>query len=621
MQSEIRNEIHNNAPEVQGVVSEKPSKRNIAAVGLIIFSIVMLLAAFALAYLTLSKDTIYKGVTVNGVPVSGLTESSASEFLGKQFGEAFSSLNITIIAGGETKTISYKDLDVVPDIALSAAEAYSVGHKGNIIDRLNDIIMASIKGIDISLSVSYDTGKLSDFIDTFYNQVCREVKEPDVFILAEKVFIRSGQSGISFDKNAVRSEIERIISGLRNGEVTIETTVTKPSGLDVDEIYALLNREPSNAGFKLENGEVTVTPHVVGMSIEKNVLSDIIAELENEENVTKELPVVVTMPQITMETAKERLLADTLATYQTSFSTSDVNNRNRAENMKLAASKIDGTLLMPGEEFSFNGIVGPRTEAMGYKAAHSYVAGKVVDEIGGGICQVSTTLYGAVLKSDLEVVERRNHTFTVGYVPYGQDATVSYGTTDFRFRNSTSWPIKIHTGFKGNSIYFTLIGTNETPNKQVILSHKQIKQIPFETKYIDDPTLKEGETKVLQSGKDGFVVDSYKIIKIDGQVVSQTKLHNSRYIPLTQEILRGTKPVPGSSGSGSPAPGTPAPSSPAPESSGSGSQAPGTSDPGTAEPGSAAPGPGESVPVPSTGVDDAGNPPAPDMNESIQEGL
>jgi hypothetical protein len=210
---------------------------------------------------------------------------------------------------------------------------------------------------------------------------------------------------------------------------------------------------------------------------------------------------------------------------------------------------INGKILLPGEVFSFNDTVGPRSEDGGYKTAHTYVAGKVIDGIGGGICQVSSTLYNAVLNADLEVVERRNHMFTVGYVPYGQDATVSYGTTDFRFKNSTSWPIKLNaTVTKNNYIIFTFLGTNENPDKKVIMTQKIIKNIPFEIKYIDDPTLPAGKTIVKQEGKQGLIVETYKTIKDGTKVISQTKIHTSKYSPLTEEVRRGPGAATGTAG-------------------------------------------------------------------------
>ncbi|NTV89136.1 MAG: vanomycin resistance protein VanB, partial [Clostridiales bacterium] len=313
---------------------------------------------------------------------------------------------------------------------------------------------------------------------------------------------------------------------------------------NVDGLYSEISREPVNSSFSLVNGEVVITPHVMGVYVDKALLASAAAELVKTEDSETVVPVSTTQPAITFEMAKEKLFSDTLATYRTHFSTSTVNDQNRSENIKLAVAKIDGKILLPGEEFSFNDTVGPRSEDGGYKTAHTYVAGKVVDGIGGGICQVSSTLYNAVLKADLSVVERRNHMFTVGYVPYGQDATVSFGTTDFRFKNSTNWPLKLSASVsKNNYVSFTFTGTNETPGKKVIMTQQILKKIPFKTKYIDDPTLASGKTSVKQEGKEGLVVDVFKTVKVGNTVISQGKLYTNSYNPITEEIRKGTKAV------------------------------------------------------------------------------
>ena len=241
--------------------------------------------------------------------------------------------------------------------------------------------------------------------------------------------------------------------------------------------------------------------------------------------------------------ATSMLFRDELASAATSFSTGTVNGQNRKFNMQLAVKNIDQLILLPGEEFSYNKVVGPRDVEHGYKTAHVYIRGRIEDGIGGGICQVSSTMYNAVLTADLEVSERRNHSFTVGYVPLGQDATAFYGGTDFRFVNSTKWPIKLLAQVSGNKIFFSIMGTNENPGKTVIISNKILSKTPFTVSTTIDPTLPSGTTRELQEGLDGYVVETFKTIKIDGKVISQKKLHTSRYNPCTQILVVGPSPA------------------------------------------------------------------------------
>ena len=528
-------------PEIQRDTG-KPGKRNIIIISLIVFSLLMLATSAQLIYMTLKYDRVYKGVYINGLNAGGMTRAELTSALKTRFQDKIKDLEIILDSGRIVEKTGYTDLNVSYAMDNAVNDAFSLGRTGNMFERLYAIFIAGLKGANVDMPLSYDKGKLDSFISDFHKKTLIEVKETEILIQDDKVTIRSGHHGENADKNSLASTVDEMINTCRGGTVKVEIVVTPPNKLDVDDLFARLNREPVNAAFKVLDGITSIEPHITGMKIEKSTLEAIAVDLEKSENTEIILPVQYIQPEITTEKANAMIFKDQIAYMSTHFSTSNENDRNRGENIKLAVSKINGTILVPGDVFSFNGIVGPRAEADGYLTAHTYVAGKVIDGIGGGICQVSSTLYGAVLKSDLEVIERRNHTFTVGYVPYGQDATVSYDTTDFRFKNSTNWPIKIEAGVtKNNNVFFSFIGTNEVPEKKVIITQEILKKIPFATKYIDDPNMPEGKTSVRQEGKEGYVVDTFKTIKMDEKVISETKLHTSTYKPLTEEILMGTK--------------------------------------------------------------------------------
>ena len=527
--------------EVQKI-PRKHGRKSIIIISLIVFSMLMLAAAAQLTYMTLKYDKVYNGISINNINVSGMSKTQVLDCLNKQYTDRIKTLNITLQTSRISEKLNFTDLKVSYDTISATEKAYGIGRTGSIFDRIYDIIYSQIKSVPLNMPISYSSDLLDRFITSFYDKTLINVKEADILIQDDKVTIRSGHHGENIDKKSILSMSEALINECKGGTIKADVTITPPSKLDIDDLYQQINREPSDASFKVENGNTSIIPHITGRKIEKAALSDIASETDKTENMEKVLPVEFIQPQITTEDAYARLFKDTLATMSTHFSTSTQNDKNRGENIKLAVAKINGKILAPGEIFSFNDTVGPRTEEGGYQKAHTYTAGKVVDGIGGGICQVSTTLYNAVLKADLEVLERRNHMFTVGYVPFGQDATVSYGTTDFRFSNSTKWPIQIEAGVtKNNNVYFTFKGTNETPGKSVIITTQILKKTPFTTKYTDDPTLAEGKTAVKQEGKEGYVINTFKTIKQDGKVLSQVKLHTSTYIPLVEEILKGTK--------------------------------------------------------------------------------
>jgi vancomycin resistance protein YoaR len=526
--------------------ASKHKKINYKIISLMAFILIMLVVTAQFTYTILKREGIYKGVYIENINIGDMTTGEAENVLNSAFQDKIGSLDVTLKSKSSSQVIKYSDLNLSYDIKGAVDEAYSVGRTGNIFKRLHDIYKAGKNGTQFSLPISYDREKLDEAIGSYYNKTFVSVKQFDLAIQSDSVTIKSGHHGESIDKALLLKEIDALLQKGEEKTIEVPVIITQPDKINVDELYSQITAEPKDAVATVENNTVKVASHVMGRKIDKSVLAGIAAQLESTENTEQVLPVTLQLPEITTDIANKAIFRDTLATYSTRFSTSNENSRNRGENIKLVVSKIAGKILSPGEVFSFNQTVGPRNEEGGFKAAHVYVSGKVVDGIGGGICQASSTLYNAVLYSDLDVVERRNHMFTVGYVPKGNDATVSYGSTDFRFKNSTRWPLKIDAKVtKDNNVIFTLIGTNETPGKEIVISPKIVKTIDFKTKYVDDPTLPAGTTKVSQEGMTGYVVDSYKITKQDGKIVSQKKLYTSTYKALEKIVLRGTKKADG----------------------------------------------------------------------------
>ena len=192
-----------------------------------------------------------------------------------------------------------------------------------------------------------------------------------------------------------------------------------------------------------------------------------------------------------------------------------------------------------GEEFSFNGTVGKRTAANGFKTATVYSNGQVTTDYGGGICQVSSTLYNSVLRANLEITNRTNHTFTVGYVPIGLDATVSWGSPDFKFKNSRNYPIKIVATTANKKLTISVYGLKEDVEYEVELISYKTGTVPYSTVYTTDSSLGKGKTKVVQSGSNGATSVAYKILKLNGKEVSRTLLSKDTYSPHNQIIARG----------------------------------------------------------------------------------
>ena len=210
---------------------------------------------------------------------------------------------------------------------------------------------------------------------------------------------------------------------------------------------------------------------------------------------------------------------------------------NRTDNIILACGIINETVIMPGVTFSFNQAVGIRTKDRGYKPAPSFTNGQTEDIIGGGICQVSSTLYHACLLSDLEIVSRTNHSMFTDYTEKpGFDATVSWGTIDFQFRNNTNNPIKILAWVEDTVVFVEIAGT-KVNDHTVFIESKILSTTPFQTIYRENHNLAPGRTKVVQDPHTGYVVETYRVIKdASGNIIKRTLEAKSNYIK-TDEII------------------------------------------------------------------------------------
>lgn len=534
---------------MDGKASKPPikfTKRKVILVSLITFTLLMLALTAQLSFMTLKYDKIYKGVYVNSINAGGFTTNQLKTLLTKNYEKNVKNMSLLLEAPKFSQTISFTEIQVRYDIDAIVNRAFSIGRSGNIFDKFYDIFNSAQNEINLEISYSYNKNKLTTIINTLYSNTLSNVKNSDLNIKDNRVTIRSGHHGENINMDKLLVDLEAKIRFCKGGSIPVSIIETAPSKINVDDFYSQIEKAPVEASVAIKDNEVIFTSEVVGRSIKKEDLISIANDLENSENKEVILPVNFTYPKITVSDIKAQLFKDVLYSKTTIFKTRNQNEINRSINIRLDTAKINGTILAPGQVFSYNNIVGLKTPEQGYKEAFTYVAGKQVPGLGGGICQVSSTLYNAVLYADLQVLQRRNHMFEVFYVPFGQDATVYYGSTDFQFKNTTKWPLQINCSVTNdNRVIFTLVGTNETPGKTVVVQSNQVgAPIPFPIKYIDDPTVTKEE--IVQSGHDGGTFETFKSVLLDGKVISTKKISTSTYKPLEQVIKRVplTVPVP-----------------------------------------------------------------------------
>ena len=214
-----------------------------------------------------------------------------------------------------------------------------------------------------------------------------------------------------------------------------------------------------------------------------------------------------------------------------SYSTNTTNNKNRNTNIQLSAQAINGKTVLPGEIFSFNGATGERTAAKGYKEAPAISGGQSKDEVGGGVCQTSSTLFNAAVRADLEIVERNPHAWPSSYIEKGFDATVNWPGLDFKFRNNTDQPVFIVAGYKNRQVTVDIYGMSLGPGVKIDLESELVRKIPkpTEIKEVYNPELAPGERKTTVKAREGYVVTTWKIRYQGGREVSREELFKTTY--------------------------------------------------------------------------------------------
>ena len=300
------------------------------------------------------------------------------------------------------------------------------------------------------------------------------------------------------------------------------------------------NVEAKNATLSKSDGDFVVTPGTKGEKIDANAsISRIMSNLDNftGSDLTIDMVVVEDIPKATAEDLEK--VHDVIGRYKTSFKTS---NADRSGNVRNGTRLVNGTVLLPGDSFSMYQTVSPFTEENGYYLAGSYLNGMVVESLGGGICQVSSTLYNAVLRAELQVDERHNHSMIVSYVDLSSDAAISGTSKDFKFTNNTEYPIYIEgITTEDKQVVFTIYGVETRPsNREVSYESEKISEtVPEGDKIIADPSLPLGSIST-QSAHTGYVGKLWKIVKVDGKETERVEVNKSTYLPTPRTATVGT---------------------------------------------------------------------------------
>ena len=515
-------------------VKSKKGKKKLIAVSIIVL-IILLLLSTVFGIIPSFNDKVVNGVSINNVNVSNLTKQEALSKLTNELKDDFNK-DIVLTKGEYRTTINANDIEASYDLNNSVESAYNIGRSGSNIFVNNFAVLKSlILKNHITPSIKYNSNLLDEKLNTIDKEIPDRVINVNYKIEDNNLIISSGSDGYRIKRDELKSLIS---SGLANNNLTIEIPVEKyhTDDVDIDAIYKEVHKDPKNASFQAEPYELHKEEDGLDFAISLDEARAMVADRQD----TYTIPLKVVKADVTVKDLPQEAFPDELATYSTTYASS---NYNRSQNIAIAARTVNGTVLMPGETFSYNETLGQRTTAKGYREAGAYVNGQVSSEVGGGICQVSSTLYNAALLSNLEIVTRTNHSFEPSYVPAGQDATVSWRSPDFQFKNNREYPIRLVAIAGNGRITFTIYGVKSPDDYEVKIQSSKTGSIPFSTTYENDPSLPVGTTKVKQSGSNGCRSVTYKILYKDGQEVSRTLINSDTYNPHNQVILKGTQPV------------------------------------------------------------------------------
>jgi len=443
-------------------VRRKRKNTMFKAIFMLFFTVVFLagLGAGAYAYHMLNSDEFYPGVTVDGLSLEGLKFEEGLKAVSDFRQPELDAMKLVLRHEGREWQFNYTDIGASFNIQEVVEEAYQVGRRGNLLERLMDIYEASRNGRHFTTTLTYDVSLLED------------------------------------DLQAIAGEI------------------------NVEPVDAQIEFHPD------DEQKFTFTEEVIGKGmLVEQAMADIKAKVDAKDFSPYEIPIQTLNPKYTLEEVKT--WTSRIAVYSTKLS----GTSQRIHNITLSSKSFDGLRLDPGEIFSFNEATGPRDKAHGYLDAPVIKEGKkLVNEPGGGNCQTSTTLYGAAIRADLEIVERWHHSWPSTYTQVGQDATVDYPNLDLKIKNNKDTPVFFNRYISNGRLYVEVYGKAPTDYDkiEVVSVVLQRTETPAE-KVVQDNTLKPGEEVIEYESRPGIKVQTYRVYYKDGKEIKRVKEAYSNY--------------------------------------------------------------------------------------------
>ena len=466
------------------------------------------------------NGTILENVTVAGVDVGGMSRQEAAEAVTKVSDDF---LNNTM-----TVKVFDTQVDIAPEVSKAKLnvksaiwDAYRYGRSGFASKKEADLQAAGTTGIilDITPHLNLDTSAVKEALSEFENHYNTTLSQSTYEVTGTApeltLVVNLGIPEYGLNLDALYQEVKDAYSR-RTFLVETECDLIPPEPIDLQAILDEHSTKPENASY---TDKFDVVEGKNGCGFDKEAVQKKLDDTPYGETV--KIPFDIIEPENSAETLSSMLYKDTLGTHTATQSSGS----NRQTNLRLACEAINGVILYPGDTFSYNETLGERTEEKGYKPGASYSGEDTITTIGGGICQVSSTLYYCALQADLKIIERDCHRYAPGYVPLGMDATVNWGTLDFCFQNDKDYPIRIDAAADGGSVTVSLVGT-DTKDYYIKMEYKVTAYHNYKTKYETLPANNPGGYKdgdYIVTGYNGYDVTTYrcKYNKTTNELISE----------------------------------------------------------------------------------------------------
>lgn len=527
---------------------KKSGKAWKTAAGIVAAAVVVLFCACCM--LANSRDTFFPHTTINGVEVGGLTVAEAQSRLEAEIPQRVCKIYLSGQDGVSTEgrepdaVITFAELGLFPESGyegMAKAPFILQQGKGYLSTALTYLEALLGKDTGYNSSLYWDSQQLDRAISELSSELNIDPLDMTYQLADHFLQITTARDGRFVADNELRRTIQNVVQNSSEAEAVVELPVEiRPAEtLTARQLHDRLHGEMKNASYDAAAG--TIIPEQPGADFDVAAVQKALDGAAPGETLT--LDAEIEEPEVTAADLKAVLFRDVLGEAKTHVSGS----AGRIGNVKLSAQIINGLVLNSGETFSYNGSVGKRTADRGFKPAPAYVKGETVDEIGGGICQTSSTLYLACLLSNLEITERYAHRYVPAYIAWGMDATVSWGGPDYKFTNNTLYPVKIVTKYEKGYLTVQILGTN-VDGTYVKMSNEVLSKTPWETIYQEDPTMAPGSPDVVKvTPYTGYKVNSYQTIyDKDGKVIDSHFEASSNYKVRNKVILQAPAAQPGS---------------------------------------------------------------------------